>query len=44
MLAVKNAMSVFNKYPEDLNKINTTDQHILAMEGAKAMKGGASPN
>lgn len=42
LLAVKNANSVFNKY-RDLNNLNTTDQHIVAMEGAKAMKGGASP-
>jgi len=42
LLAVSNAMAVFNKY-KDLNQINTNDQHILAMEGAKAMKGGASP-
>jgi hypothetical protein len=42
LLAVNNAMAVFNKY-KNLNDVNTTDQHILAMEGAKAMKGGASP-
>lgn len=42
LLAVNNAMSVFNKY-KDLNKLSTQDQHIVAGEAAKAIKGGASP-
>jgi hypothetical protein len=43
LLAVKNAMSIFDKHP-DLSELNTQDQHILAGEAAKAIKGGASPS
>lgn len=42
LLAVNNAMSIFNKH-KNLNDISTQEQHILAGEAAKAIKGGASP-
>lgn len=42
LYAVNKAMAIFDSH-KDLNKVNTQEQHILAGEVAKAIKGGASP-